>query len=106
MFALARSISFSIDGTAVTAAAGANLLAAATAAGVEITSLCGGHGVCGACSVVFPDALSALPVTEASEELLEELADEVEDLPENVRFACQCTVAPEYEGQDIKVLAH
>lgn len=50
-----RTVRFEPDGVAVAVSAGSTLLAAATAAGIELRSACGGQGTCGQCAVRLLD---------------------------------------------------
>ncbi|NLG26311.1 MAG: DUF4445 domain-containing protein [Chloroflexi bacterium] len=65
--------------------AGATLLQAAQAAGVEIESVCGGRGTCGKCKVIATSGLS--PLTE-----LEQHSLSADELGRGYRLACQATV--------------
>ena len=46
------NVTFHPDGVTVEAARGKSLLEVATAAGVAVTAVCGGDGVCGKCRVI------------------------------------------------------
>lgn len=57
-------VTFRPEGERVRVPAGTTLLAAAKAAGVDLTSLCGGEGLCGKCRVIVKDGqIDAAPTS-------------------------------------------
>ena len=79
-------ISFQPVGRRVEVAPGATVLAAAQAAGVEIVSICGGAGLCGACRVRWVGGALAPPTPVETEELTDA------EREAGWRLACQAQV--------------
>jgi uncharacterized 2Fe-2S/4Fe-4S cluster protein (DUF4445 family) len=66
---------------------GDSVLAAAQLLGVEVTSICGGHGRCGKCKVIIEEGARVAPPTENEHRLL--TAEQIRD---GYRLACEVIV--------------
>ena len=78
-------VSFQPGGPSVDVETGKTLLEVAEAAGVEISSACGGQGICGLCKVRVTAGSS--PLTDAEFDRLTE-----DEIKEGIRLACQFQV--------------
>lgn len=78
-------VRFEPFGVTTQAEAGATLLQAAQAAGVEIESVCGGRGTCGKCRVIATSGLA--PLTDLERHSLSE-----NEVAAGYRLACQAVV--------------
>ncbi|MEM3148559.1 MAG: ASKHA domain-containing protein [Candidatus Jordarchaeales archaeon] len=80
------SVIFQPEGKRVPIKLGENLLEIAKLAGVDLTSICGGRGICGKCKVVIEDRRNISPLTEKEKKKLSSA-----EIAEGYRLAC-CTV--------------
>jgi len=84
-------IIFQPYGKRLKVATGRTVLEAAREIGVNISSLCGGRGLCGKCRIIISDGRDCLsPPSEAERRIFSE-----DDLKHGFRLACQATVINE-----------
>ena len=82
-------VKFLPSGTEVEVDEGYNLLDAALDNDVQIDHNCGGNCACSTCHVIIEQGIESL---EEKSEHEVDMLDEVENLSDNSRLACQCTV--------------
>jgi uncharacterized 2Fe-2S/4Fe-4S cluster protein (DUF4445 family) len=82
-----KDIVFQPEGKRADVEAGASILKAAKLAGADLTSICGGKGICGKCRVIVDKRENAGPITKVEKELFTS-----EELSAGYRLACQTSV--------------
>ena len=82
-----KDIVFQPEGKRVKVKAEVSILKAAKLAGVDLTSICGGKGICGKCRVIVDKRENAGPITKVEKELFTS-----EELSAGYRLACQTSV--------------
>ena len=81
------TIIFQPEGKRVEIEEGNSILAAALKTGIDLTSICGGKGICGKCKVIINDITAVNQISNKEKEFL--TPTELED---NVRLACHTKV--------------
>ncbi|MCX8171158.1 MAG: ASKHA domain-containing protein, partial [Candidatus Bathyarchaeota archaeon] len=82
------NVVFQPEGRRIKVPLGNTILEAAKAAGVDLTSICGGLGKCGKCRIMIEDGISNTnPLTEHERKILSDL-----DISFGYRLACQTIV--------------
>ena len=82
-----KDIVFQPEGKRVRVKAGASILKTAKLAGVDLTSICGGKGICGKCRVIIEKRENVGPPTRVEKDKLTS-----DELSAGYRLACQTSV--------------
>lgn len=78
---------FQPEGKHISVKNGTNILEVATLAGVDLTSICRGQGICGKCKVIIENMARVNPLTKVEEKILTS-----EEVSKGYRLACQAKI--------------